>query len=159
MLSLFIRNLIFTILQPGIVAGLIPYWILGDEAKNLFAQQISLRGLHDLGAIIFVIGFVIMSWCIIDFAVKGSGTLSPIDPTKKLVVVGLYKYSRNPMYVGVILILIGEAIFFQSVELGIYALIVFIGFHIFAILVEEPRLRKDFGEEYKSYCEKVGRWI
>ena len=63
------------------------------------------------------------------------------------------------MYVGVILILIGEAIFFQSIDLWIYSLFVFIAFNIFTILVEEPRLRKDFGEEYKRYCEKVRRWI
>ena len=159
MTALFIRNLVFTILQPGIVAGLIPYWILGVSAKEIFVKQVRQPGLHYLGAIIFVIGFVIMLSCIINFAVKGRGTLSPIDPTKKLVVVGFYNFSRNPMYVGVILILIGEAVFFQSIELWIYSFFVFIGFHFFAILVEEPRLRRDFGEEYERYCEKVRRWI
>ncbi len=159
MVSLFIRNLVFTILQPGIVAGLIPYWILGNNVNDIFVQHLLHRGLHYSGAIIFVIGFVIMLWCIISFAVQGGGTLSPVDPTKRLVVAGFYKFSRNPMYVGVILILIGEAIFFQSVDLWIYSLFVFIVFNIFTILVEEPRLRKDFGEEYKRYCKKVRRWI
>lgn len=159
MLSLFIRNLIFTILQPGIVAGLIPYLILGDKVNDIFVQQLLQRGLHNSGAIIFLIGFVIMLSCIISFAVKGRGTLSPADPTKKLVISGLYRFSRNPMYVGVTLILIGEAIFFQSVELWIYSLFVFAAFNVFTMLVEEPRLRKDFGEEYKTYCEKVRRWI
>ena len=159
MAALFIRNLVFTILQPGIVAGLIPYLILGEKVNDLFVQQLLQRGLHDSGAIIFVIGFVIMLRCIISFAVQGRGTLSPADPTKRLVVSGLYKFSRNPMYVGVILILIGEAIFFQSGELWMYTLLVFIGFNMFIILVEEPRLKRDFGEEYKSYCEKVRRWI
>lgn len=114
---------------------------------------------HYIGTIAFLIGFVIMLWCIISFAVKGRGTLSPMDPTKKLVISGLYKFSRNPMYVGVILILIGEVIFLRSVELGIYSLFVFVAFNIFTMLVEEPRLRKDFGEEYKRYCEDVRRWI
>lgn len=158
-LSLFIRNLIFTILQPGIVAGLIPYLILGDKVDDIFVKQLFTGGLHDSGIIIFLIGFAIMLTCIISFAVQGQGTLSPADPTKKLVVAGLYKFSRNPMYVGVTLILIGEAIFFQSVELGIYLLFVFIAFNLFTILIEEPRLRRDFGEEYKRYCEKVKRWI
>jgi len=63
------------------------------------------------------------------------------------------------MYVGVTLMLIGEAIFFQSIELWLYSVFVFITFNVFAILVEEPRLRKDFGEEYKLYCQKVRRWI
>lgn len=153
------RNLFFTILQPGLVAGLVPYWILGEKAKELFVQQSLNLGLHSSGTIIFLIGLVIMLTCIISFAVKGRGTLSPADPTKKLVVSGLYKFSRNPMYVGVVLILIGEAVFFQSIELGFYSLFVFIGFHIFAILVEEPRLKRDFGTEYKRYCEKVRRWV
>lgn len=157
MLSLFIRNLLFTILQPGLVAGLIPFWITGFRINNMFDEVWQLH--HCIGTIAFLIGFVIMLWCIISFAVQGRGTLSPVDPTKRLVVAGLYKFSRNPMYVGVILILIGEAIFFQSVELWIYSLFVFITFNIFTILVEEPRLRKDFGEEYNLYCQKVRRWI
>ncbi len=159
MLSLFIRNLIFTILQPGIVAGLIPYLILGDKVSDMFVQRLSHQGLHSSGAIVFLIGLAIMLTCIISFAVNGRGTLSPIDPTKKLVISGLHRFSRNPMYVGVTLILIGEAIFFQSTELWFYSLFVFVTFNIFTILVEEPRLQRDFGEEYKTYCKKVRRWI
>ena len=157
MLSLFLRNLIFTILQPGIVAGLIPFWILGYKVSDTFVQP--LQFFQYAGAIVFVIGFLIMLSCIISFAVQGQGTLSPADPTKKLVITGLYKFLRNPMYVGVTLILIGETIFFQSVELGVYSLFIFIAFNFFTILVEEPRLKKDFGEEYNRYCEKVRRWI
>ncbi|MFN2440899.1 MAG: isoprenylcysteine carboxylmethyltransferase family protein [Chitinophagaceae bacterium] len=156
MLSLFLRNLFFTILQPGLVAGLIPYWILGEKVKHIAHP---LQFYHYTGAIIFIIGFAIMLRCIISFAVEGRGTLSPADPTKKLVITGLYKYSRNPMYVGVTMILIGEAIFFQSVNLWIYLIFVFIVFNIFILLHEEPRLRKDFGEEYKQYCQKVRRWV
>lgn len=100
-----------------------------------------------------------MLWCIISFAVKGNGTLSPVDPTKKLVITGPYNFSRNPMYVGVILILIGEAIFFQSANLWVYLVFVFVGFNIFVIYIEEPRLRKDFGEQYRLYCQKIRRWI
>ncbi len=99
MVSLLLRNLFFTILEPGIVAGLIPFLILGDGANNLLAQPFIFH--HYFGATVFVIGFVIMMTCIISFAVKGRGTLSPADPTKRLVITGLYKFSRNPMYVGV----------------------------------------------------------
>ena len=157
MISLFIRNLFFTILQPGLVAGLIPLWITGIRLNGLFAEAWQWH--HFIGTIAFLIGFAIMLWCIISFAVKGRGTLSPADPTKKLVVSGLYNFSRNPMYVGVILILIGEAIYFQSANLWVYFLIVFVLFHLFAIFIEEPRLRKDFGQEYNLYCQKVRRWI
>jgi len=157
MLSLLLRNLFFTILQPGLVAGLIPYWILGDKVNSTLVQP--LQFYHYAGAIIFLMGLVIMLSCIISFAVEGRGTLSPADPTKRLVITGLYKFSRNPMYVGVTMILIGEAIFFQSLNLWIYLLFVFIAFNVFILLHEEPRLRKDFGEEYKRYCEKARRWI
>ncbi len=157
MFSLLIRNLIFTVLQPGIVAGLIPYLILADKLNDNFFQP--LKFYHYSGGIVFVTGFITMLTCIISFAVQGRGTLSPADPTKKLVITGLYKFSRNPMYIGVTLILIGETIIFQSIELSLYSLFIFIAFHIFTILGEEPRLRKHFGEEYIRYSKKVRRWI
>ena len=157
MVSLFFRNLLFTVLQPGIVAGLVPYLILGENAKNVFDQPLTLY--HALGVLIFVGGVVIMLICIISFAVKGQGTLSPADPTRKLVVAGLYQYSRNPMYVGVTMILVGEAIFFRSSSLWIYTFSVFTAFNLFILLVEEPRLRRDFEDDYTNYCKKVKRWF
>ena len=157
MFSLLLRNLLFTILQPGLVAGLIPYWILGGKATQAFDKD--LRVFQYLGILIFLAGLIIMFDCILRFAVEGKGTLSPADPTKKLVIKGLYRFSRNPMYAGVMLILTGEAIFFQSTNLWFYALFIFIAFNLFIILVEEPRLRKDFGEEYSEYCQKTRRWL
>ncbi len=157
MISLFLRNLFFTILQPGLVVGLIPFWILDLRFKTLFPPVWQLH--HYVAAFVFLMGFIIMIWCIVNFAIKGRGTLSPADPTKKLVVHGLYTFSRNPMYVGVILILIGEVIFFRSLVLCGYTLFVFITFTVFIVLVEEPRLRRDFGEEYDLYCQEVRRWL
>lgn len=153
--SLLLRNLVFTVLQPGLVAVVIPYYILGGETNLEKPWQ-----LHTiLGMIVFAFGLTVMLRCILQFALEGKGTLSPIDPTKRLVVRGLYRYSRNPMYVGVMMILIGEAIFTQSATLWIYPAIIFIAFHLFIMLHEEPRLRKDFGQEYLLYCEKVRRWF
>lgn len=157
MVPLFFRNLLFTILQPGIVAGLIPYWILDENVRAPFMQ--SLKFYHYLSIIAFGIGFIILLTCIMSFAVQGRGTLSPADPTKKLVISGLYKFSRNPMYVGVTLMLIGESIFFQSNTLSIYTLCIFSAFNIFIIFFEEPRLARDFGYEYSKYREKVRRWV
>ncbi|HUM46078.1 MAG TPA: isoprenylcysteine carboxylmethyltransferase family protein [Chitinophagales bacterium] len=157
MASLFLRNLFFTILQPGIVAGLIPFFILGNKFTKILSQSLSL--LQYLSAIIFLTGFAGMLMCIISFAVRGQGTLSPADPTKKLVVSGLYRFSRNPMYVGVMMMLVGEFLFFQSPDLLLYSIGIFTAFNIFIILFEEPRLRKDFGKAYDRYCEKVRRWI
>ena len=134
-----------------------PYWIVRGKVKNIFDQP--LQWYQYTGAIVFIIGLVVMLTCIISFAVKGRGTLSPADPTKHLVVTGLYKFSRNPMYIGVTLILIGEAIFFQSTALWKYLIFVFIAFNAFILLHEEPRLRRDFGEAYIKYCQRVRRWI
>jgi protein-S-isoprenylcysteine O-methyltransferase Ste14 len=157
MLSLFFRNLFFTILQPGIVAGLVPYWILGRKAEFSFSQP--WQSYQYLAVLVFLAGLVIMFHCIYKFAVEGQGTLSPADPTKKLVVRGLYKFSRNPMYVGVMLILVGEAVFFHSYDLWVYLLLVFLAFNLFIMLLEEPRLRRDFNQEYFQYCRKVRRWL
>ncbi len=156
MASLFLRNLMYTILMPGLVAGLIPYLIVRDELnKDLFP----LHWFHYLGVILFVIGLVVLIFCIFKFAIEGRGTLSPTDPTKRLVVTGLYRFSRNPMYIGVIIMLIGEAIFTLVVDLWIYSGVVFLLFNFFIMTIEEPRLKKDFVEEYKQYCIKVMRWI
>jgi protein-S-isoprenylcysteine O-methyltransferase Ste14 len=156
-MSLILRNLFFTLIHPGLVIGLIPYWILGNKAVKSFPKP--LYPYQYLGILLFIIGLIVLFDCIIRFLVEGRGTLSPIDPTKRLVITGLYKYSRNPMYLGVMMILIGEAIFFQSGNLWIYLVLIFIIFNLFIMLVEEPRLRRDFGEDYYQYCRKVRRWI
>ena len=156
-MSLFLRNLFFTILQPGIVAILIPFWLSGKSLKTLFVQIFDWY--HYLGLTIFTVGLVIMLICIISFGIRGKGTLSPADPTKKLVISGLYRFSRNPMYIGVMMMLIGESIFFRSYVLGAYALIIFIVFNLFIIFFEEPRLLEDFGSEYGDYVKRVGRWF
>jgi protein-S-isoprenylcysteine O-methyltransferase Ste14 len=154
--SLLLRNLVFTVLQPGLVAGVIPYYIVEGNIESLyFPWRINTW----LGIAVFLAGFAIMLRCIIQFALEGKGTLSPVDPTKRLVVKGLYKFSRNPMYVGVILMLIGEALATQSSSLWVYLTIVFVAFNLFIILHEEPRLRRDFGQEYSLYKRKVRRWL
>ncbi|MBV4357998.1 methyltransferase family protein [Pinibacter aurantiacus] len=157
MTSLFLRNLFFTILQPGVVAGLVPYFIIRDKISEILSLPFA--WFHFLGILIFAIGLFITLHCITRFAIDGKGTLSPADPTKKLVIRGLYKYTRNPMYVGVMLILIGEAIFFASFRLLMYSGIVFSAFTLFVIYFEEPRLKRDFGEEYAEYRKRVRRWI
>ncbi|QTD37584.1 isoprenylcysteine carboxylmethyltransferase family protein [Polaribacter batillariae] len=153
---LLLRNFVFTILQSGTVVGLIPFLIVEPKLNDMLTQQLKIS--HYLGMLIFTLGFFMMLICIRSFAIDGKGTLSPADPTKRLVIKGLYKFSRNPMYIGVLTILMGETIFFKSYQLLIYLLLIFIAFNIFIILVEEPRLRRDFGKEYLDYCKKVERW-
>jgi protein-S-isoprenylcysteine O-methyltransferase Ste14 len=157
MFSLYLKNLFFTIIHPGLVVGLIPYWILGPKWKQQFSLPFNFY--QYLGTPLFLIGLFVLLHCIIRFAVVGRGTLSPIDPTKKLVISGIYRYTRNPMYFGVLMMLIGEALFFKSYQMGIYLLIIALIFNFFILVIEEPRLRRDFGDDYFQYCSKVRRWL
>lgn len=157
MFSLYLRNLFFTIIHPGLVVGLIPYWILGAEWKEQFSRPFSFY--QYLGIALFLIGLFVLLHCIVRFAVVGRGTLSPVDPTKKLVTTGIYRFTRNPMYVGVLMALLGETIFFNSYHLGIFLAIMALIFNFFIMLVEEPRLQTDFGDEYSHYRSKVRRWL
>ena len=155
-MNLWLRNVFFVLLQPGIVVGLIPYFIVTrSQAKSLA----TLHTTHYLGLLAMLVGLIVVLSCVFGFIKHGKGTLSPADPTQRLVIKGLYRYSRNPMYVGVLLLLLGEALLFGSAMLLLYMLLVGIGFHLFVVYVEEPRLRKDFGEQYKVYCQKVRRWV
>jgi len=156
-ISLLLRNFFFTILQPGVVAGLVPYLIVGKKTFALIKDPADWY--HYLGIVLFIPGLIILLLCVLRFAFEGKGTLSPADPTKHLVAKGLYKYSRNPMYVGVMLMLLGECIYFRSVPLLIYASAIYLLFYLFIIYYEEPRLRRDFGEAYTRYCNNVRRWI
>lgn len=156
-MSLLWRNIFFTLLQPGMVAGLIPYLITRHKLKEVYEQSLDI--IQYTGLFIGLIGIVITGHCIIRFGKEGKGTLSPADPTRKLVVSGLYKYSRNPMYVGVIMILAGEWMFVQEAALGYYVLLIFAAFNIFIISREEPRLTNDFGEDYIRYRQRVRRWF
>jgi protein-S-isoprenylcysteine O-methyltransferase Ste14 len=93
------------------------------------------------------------------FAHQGLGTPAPIAPPQHLVVTGLYRYVRNPMYVAVSLLIFGQALFFGSIWLLEYGLIVWFGFFAFVVLYEEPALRRKFGKEYEEFCSQVPRWI
>src|SRR5437870_13674390 len=108
---LLLRNLSFSFLLPGTVTVLIQYWLVSSRGTGAFSNHQVLRY---LGFPLIVIGAAGLLWCIWEFFSEGQGTLAPVDPPKYLVVRGLYTYVRNPMYVSVVTILLGEAIFFMS---------------------------------------------
>ena len=112
-----------------------------------------------MACVLFLFGFILMCWCIINFAVQGKGTLSPADRTRNLVISGPYTISRNPMYIGVMGMLFGEAVFFGSTRLWLYSGAVFLAFNVFIRFIEEPRLHRDFGAAYLDYCQEVRRWL
>ncbi len=151
---IWLKTLLFTLIAPGTVTVFVPYLLLSSRHAAKAAGVWRFLGLLPL-----LIGFGIYLWCAYDFAAKGRGTPAPIDPPKQLVHSGLYRFTRNPMYVGITLILLGEAIFFSSGVLYFYAAAVFVGFNAFIIFYEEPALRRLFGESYVRYCAEVPRWL
>jgi protein-S-isoprenylcysteine O-methyltransferase Ste14 len=153
---LFLKNLIFTVLVPGTIAFYVPV-ILADSRRS---PGSSFGYWHGWVALVpLVIGSSIYLRCVWDFATIGRGTPAPIDAPKRLVVAGLYRYVRNPMYVGVLLVVLGWAVFFWSRSILLYAGIVTVGFHTFVVLFEEPILSQRFGNSYDAYRRSVHRWI
>jgi protein-S-isoprenylcysteine O-methyltransferase Ste14 len=115
--------------------------------------------LHTEGFIALAIGAILLLWCVRDFYVMGKGTLGPWDPPRNLVVTGLYRYSRNPMYIAVVLILIGWAMLYREQSLWVYAAVVAAFFHLRVVAFEERYLAKTHGAAFASYKTKVGRWV
>jgi len=110
------------------------------------------------GMIVSSIGTVIALWCIFTFVFVGKGTPAPFDPPRRLVIRGPYRFVRNPMYIGAVLVLAGLAIFYQSISVAIYAGLFLLAAHIFVVAYEGPTLRRTFGQEYDAYCVRVRRW-
>ncbi len=147
------KTLVFTIVVPGTVAVYIPSVIVGGFSKPR-------PGLISwLGVIIIAIGALIYFRCAWEFAVRGLGTPAPIAPTKFLVTTALHRYVRNPMYLGVALAILGEAVLFRSFHVVDYAAGMLLTAHIFVVYYEEPTLRRQFGESYEEYRRSVPRWI
>jgi len=93
------------------------------------------------------------------FALEGLGTPAPVFPTRTLIASGLYRYVRNPMYVAVLSLMVGQGLVFGNLDLLAYAAIIWLAFHFFVLGYEEPKLRKTYGEQYKRFCANVPRWI
>ena len=151
-MALLLKNLLFTLVVPGTLAVYVPLLIANTRSPAsgpIFA----------IGVAVLVVGAAVYGRCVWDFASFGRGTPAPIDAPKKLVVRGLYRYTRNPIYVGVLAVILGWALLFRAAPLVIYVLIVGMCFHLFVVLYEERHLRREFGNEYDEYCARVGRWL
>lgn len=148
---MFLRALFAFLVLPGIVAFAVPiYWLVSSSRTTL---------VQPLGLLPLLIGCAGLLWCVRDFYVFGKGTLAPWSPPRHLVVAGLYRYSRNPMYVSVLLILLGWAISFDVAGLHGYAIIVALAFHLRVVLGEEPWLARTHGEMWDEYVRRVRRWL
>jgi protein-S-isoprenylcysteine O-methyltransferase Ste14 len=147
------KTLVFTVFVPGTVAGYVP-WLLRRDA-------VPVAGVEEWTAIVVIaIGITIyLHTAFWGFALIGGGTPAPIAPTKVLVVKGLHRYVRNPMYLGVALAIGGQAWLFHSLHILIYMACMLTIAHLFVVFYEEPTLRRQFGKEYDRYRATVPRWI
>ena len=150
------KTLVIGTLFLCIVAFLIPLGIFMATRHWVVADMGTMRC---AGLIPFTLGACVSLWCVKDFVVRGRGTPAPFDPPTRLVLLGPYRYVRNPMYVGLFLVLIGEAMLYASLFVLLYSLFLVAAAHIFVDFYEEPTLRRKFGESYKQYLRSVPRWL
>lgn len=155
-MGVYVKSLVFFLLAPGLVAGLLPRLILASGLQVLAVQLGPLRfagmPLILAGACLVLAGF----WC---FAGRGRGTPAPVDPPRELVTSGPYRYTRNPMYLGVVSVLLGQALVFESPALLLYTLFCLLAFHTRVVCREEAELADRFGEAYVRYRATVPRWL
>ena len=149
------RSLLWTALLPGVLAGYLPWAFFGlREVRLDWRDPAQLAGLLCIG-----LGAALLGACIWEFARSGRGTLAPVDPPRELVVRGLYRYVRNPMYLSVTTIVFGEWLLSGSRALLVYWAVWFAAVNLFVIGYEEPTLRQRFGASYEQYTQRVGRWL
>src|SRR6476620_4987956 len=145
---------IFLLIAPGTLAVYLPwYFTYWPFEPRLFPVA---RG---LGGVLIVAGLTILLDSFVRFALQGLGTPAPVMPPKHLVVTGLYRHVRNPMYVAVTALIVGQGLLFGSVALLVYGAIVWVGFFLFVLVYEEPELERQFADEYKRYRANVRRWV
>jgi len=148
---MFLRALFAFLALPGIVAFAIPiYWLISASRTEL---------VQPLGLLPLLLGCAGLLWCVRNFYVFGKGTLAPWSPPKHLVTAGLYRYSRNPMYVSVLLIMLGWSVSFSVRGLYGYTIFMAVAFHLRVVLAEEPYLARTHGTEWDDYMRRVRRWL
>lgn len=157
---LWLRGLIFTVLVPCVVGAYVPHLFAGGGPMQ--------AGWWRLGWCLAAAGAFVYAACLLDFLTAGgTPSISFLSPLKflvgeeppKVVRGGLYRVSRNPMYIGVITAVFGQALIYASRRIAWYGLFLCIWFHLVVVMIEEPHLRKERGEPYKEYCSHVPRWF
>lgn len=147
---------VFLVIAPGTVAGYVPWlisrWQVGPPLLGISLFPVT-------GVLLILTGLPVLLDSFARFAIQGLGTPAPVYPTKHLVISGLFRYVRNPMYVAVLSLIIGQGLLFGSVSVLAYGIAVWLGFGLFVLFYEEPTLRRTFGREYEEFCANVPRWI
>lgn len=147
---------LFLVLAPGTVAGFMPWWISRWRFETPVSGWLPLRV---IGGLLAVAGAIVLVDSFARFALQGLGTPAPVLPTQHLVITGLYRYVRNPMYLAVASLIFGQGLLFGSLRVLAYGAIVCLCFHLFVIAYEEPTLLSTFGPEYENFRAAVPRWL
>lgn len=146
---------IFFLLAPGMVAGAVPWWITRWRMRG---EAIAWLPLRAIGVVLLVVSVPVLVRAFWQFAVEGLGTPAPVAPTKTLVVGGLYRYVRNPMYLAVLGAIVGQALLLAQPGLFVYAMVILAAFASFVRWYEEPTLSRQFGADYDAYRKAVPAW-
>ena len=146
-------SLLFLVLAPGTFGVYVPYRLTGWRVQSPLAP-----GIRALGAVLIALGAAGVVESFLRFAIVGLGTPAPVAPPKHLVVSGLYRFVRNPMYVAVLAMVTGQALLFGTWHLLVYAAIFWAIVHFWVLVYEEPNLAGRFGESYAEYRRHVRRW-
>jgi len=151
-----VGSIVFLFVAPGIVAGVIPWAISGYRSEPAL---LGFEPIRSLGGLLLILSAVLLIETFSRFALQGLGTPAPIAPTKTLVVTGSYRFVRNPMYVAVVSLILGQAVLLGSVGTLIWGVVVWLTVHAFVLAYEEPTLSRTYGEQYDRYRANVRRWI
>lgn len=149
------RSVFWAVVFPGMLGLYIPWRYFGVRDATIDVRNVT----HWTALAGIALGVSLLSACIVEFARRGRGTLSAFDPPTQLVVQGLYRYVRNPMYLSVSLMALGQALLIRSTDLAIYWVVFFIVTNAFVLFYEEPTLRRMFGASYERYAAGVPRWL
>jgi protein-S-isoprenylcysteine O-methyltransferase Ste14 len=152
---LWLRTAYVTVVLPGTVAAIIPHLLVESSLR----APVSLGTWRWLGIAPLAAGIGIYASTAWFFAVHGRGTPAPWDPPRRLVHSGPYGWVRNPMYLGVLLCVLGQALLRESAGLFAYLVLLFAAFHVRVLVYEEPVLRRTFGAAFSSYTRRVPRWL
>jgi protein-S-isoprenylcysteine O-methyltransferase Ste14 len=150
--STVVGSVVFLVIAPGFVAGLVPWWISNGRSQTRFPAA---PGFRFVGGILIALAVISLLDSFVRFAVEGAGTPAPIFPTRQLVVSGLYRFVRNPMYLAVVSAILGQGLLLGNVTLLAYGALVWLLLHVFVLAYEEPALRESFGSEYQVFCSSV----
>lgn len=151
-----IGSAVWFVIAPGLAAGVLPWWITGWRAQDGSMSWLPMRV---LGIILMTVGIGVLAHAFARFVLEGRGTPAPVAAPQSMVVGGLYRYVRNPMYVAVLAVVVGQSLTLASLGLLWYTVVLAAVFAAFVYGYEQPKLRQRFGDDYLEYCRTVPAWI